>query len=498
MKTATVAVVCAYHCCNNSRKIQRKISWGEKIVKRILGKRRSKHRRSKNLLLNKTRGEGRTFPPISRSSSTAIQAQTPVMELTDDLVVEILTWLPGKDIGRCKCVCKSWRSIIQSREFLEAYQSRQPGLVLCSTEVVDSSARKNIHDCIRLRFFYSTLWRSQLKEPKEDFSCLYEVSLDSCLDGTTQVVNGLICVCEDNRILSLHNICTGQRMSLPGPLCCDSISTFHLGYDPVNRVYKLLKLMMGEILEAEIMNLRPSTELSSWRKLDYDASGLADLLWENAPCIDPQQMKRNSHIPGAKTFAMDGFLYWYLWPQFMFSFDLNKEKFQWIKIPKDLVLLSDSPCWYWKFVQWMGRLALWVPPGIDNGLRLFVLEDGEGKRWSKICLPVPKWLHDGRTIATGNLVTGELLLINPLRVIRDNHMPVLSYNPHTKKVDGFRIGKLPLNDLKFLTGEYPHPVARGIRRSRHRHFCLAWISCLQDNRFTPLDDVLSGAAAHES
>ncbi|CAI9088215.1 OLC1v1022490C1 [Oldenlandia corymbosa var. corymbosa] len=239
---------------------------------------------------------------------------------------------------------------------------------------------------------------SQLKEPKEDFSCLYEVSLPSWLDGMTQVVNGLICVCEDNKILSLHNICTGQRMRLPGPLSCNSISTFDLG---------------------------PSTELSSRRKLDYDASGLADLLWENAPCIDPQQMKQNTHIPDAKTFAMDGFLYWYLWPQFMFSFDLNKEKFQWIKIPKDL---------------------------FDNGLRLFVLEDWEGKRWSKICVPVPEWLHDLRTIATGNLVTGEI----------------------------------------------PHPVARGIHHSRHRHFCLAWISCLQDNRFTPLDDVLSGAAAHES
>ncbi|CAI9088213.1 OLC1v1022488C1 [Oldenlandia corymbosa var. corymbosa] len=361
-------------------------------------------------------------------------------------------------------------------------------------------------DCIRLRFFYSTLWSRQLKEPKEDFSCIYELSLSNYMDGMTQVVNGLFCVSDLDQILTLHNICTGQRMRLPDPPSCDSISTYHLGYDPIDRVYKLLRLMMYEFspvkekpLEAEIMILRPSTVLSTWRKLDYDASGLADLLWENAPCIDPQRMKRNSDIPDAKTFGMDGFLYWYLWPQFMFSFDLNKEKFRWIKIPKDLYLLTKSPSWYWSFVQGMGHLALWVPPcTVDNCLRLFMLEDDEGNRWRQHCIPMPGWLNDPKTIATGNPLTGELLLINPCMVNRHNHMPVLSYNLETKKVDGFLIKKLPLNNLQLLTGEIPHPIAPGLRRRRFLNNCrLAWISCLQDNRFTPLDDVLSGAAAEE-
>lgn len=46
-------------------------------------------------------------------------------ELPDDLVFEMLTWLPVKDLHRCKRVSKHWCSIISSQPFMEAYKNRQ-------------------------------------------------------------------------------------------------------------------------------------------------------------------------------------------------------------------------------------------------------------------------------------------------------------------------------------------------------------------------------------
>ncbi|GAA0185579.1 hypothetical protein LIER_32867 [Lithospermum erythrorhizon] len=50
--------------------------------------------------------------------------------LPDDLIVEILSWLPPKCAGRCKVVCKLWQAIIQSRHFIEQHMQRQDYIVV--------------------------------------------------------------------------------------------------------------------------------------------------------------------------------------------------------------------------------------------------------------------------------------------------------------------------------------------------------------------------------
>ncbi|CAI9106941.1 OLC1v1006192C1 [Oldenlandia corymbosa var. corymbosa] len=330
----------------------------------------------------------------------------------------------------------------------------------------------------------------------------------------THVVNGLTCVCENFLRLTLYNICTGQRMIIDESLYFNfhKIRRIHLGYDSGSNVYKLLRLIMPDgfhypdrPLEAEILTLKPSTSLSLWRKLDNNACGIAD--FPDGSDVD---------ILEAKTFSGDGILCWFRCPKFLLSFDLNKEKFQCIKLPEDVIYTTRTPpgglpynLSPWNLVQSMGRLALWLPPHLVDHTRsecfvLFVLEDNEGNRWSKHCIQLPEEL-DGDlgsyASAVGNLPTGELLLMNPLVKYLDQHPhpnPVYSYDHY--KFDRFLVGKLPVmlisEETPNLDNFYIDPLlddGGNYGRSYRQRFHDA-ASCLLDNSnlYLPLDDVLRG------
>ncbi|CAI9103624.1 OLC1v1002144C1 [Oldenlandia corymbosa var. corymbosa] len=418
--------------------------------------------------------------------------------LPDELVLEILKRLSsGKQVGRCKCVCKSWRSILASPTFLEAYQRRQPGLVLYFPEEIDSETGNDRKD-MRIRFFYSTLW---LHNPKEEFSCLYQLEIGSRFDQITNVVNGLTCVCEGNpqaQRWTLHNICTGQKMSLPAPPPMNplTLSTCHLGYDPGSKVYKLLRLrwITNNVFNhprtvrpnAEIMTLgSSSTRLSnSWRNLDKNESGIADL-----PLV-------SVFLIQGITFSGDGVLYW-LQHRHLISFDLNKEKFLVIKLLEDLVCNDCRMGVVWRLAESMGRLVVWRPHRvvdhrIPERFVLFILEDKEGNKWSKHSVKLPEELTrepGSNIIVVGKLPTGEMLLMNS---VRENELPrsrrVFSYNYLTNEFNGFSIGKLQIGPSGYGDDFSHDPGPFCIRF----HDIMSW--CLPDNNnlHLPLEGILSG------
>ncbi|KAG9135372.1 hypothetical protein Leryth_007147 [Lithospermum erythrorhizon] len=77
-------------------------------------------RRSRRLKHNQTAAASK---PITKKKLRA-------KLLTDDLIAEILSWLPPKCAGRCKIVCKLWRAIIQSRHFIEQHMQRQDYIIV--------------------------------------------------------------------------------------------------------------------------------------------------------------------------------------------------------------------------------------------------------------------------------------------------------------------------------------------------------------------------------
>ncbi|CAI9101709.1 OLC1v1039101C1 [Oldenlandia corymbosa var. corymbosa] len=426
-----------------------------------------------------------------RGSGGKYLPMTMMMMLPEDLLIEILTRLQGKPLGLCKCVCKSWLSMIKSRTFFEVYRSREPSLIMYWAEEIHWQG-------FRLNSVYSTLRRS--KESAEEFNQLSQLkglsSYNKWEELTTEVVNGLICVRESNLRLRIYNLCTGQGMRLPDPLSCTSnrLIKFYLGYDPRIKVYKLLQLVFTNQLTALVMTLRPSNSLSEWRKLDNDGCGLS---------VRPAPAGVNSLSEGSV--LADGFLWWLCRNYYLLSFDLNNEKFELVKVPADVRSTFHSRI---VFIQSMGRPAIWVI--ISGCFVLFVFENDN--TWSKHCVPFPQEL--GRVewiVDAGNLPTGEILLMNvefryedflpsseilPMDVelmmgepslrYKDYKTPVYAYNHRTNKFDRFLVGKLYKNEsLYYQRG----PCSKHIRRG------IAKVSCLHHNNnvYLPLEDVLSGS-----
>ncbi|CAI9100453.1 OLC1v1037563C1 [Oldenlandia corymbosa var. corymbosa] len=378
----------------------------------------------------------------------------------DELMLEILTRLPGKQLGKCKCVCKSWQSLIGGPVFMDIYRNRQRRLILYSA----LRPRESLYS--RLSCFSSTLGR--LKESTEEFSCLSELQIKPFY--CTQAVNGLMCIIENDCRISVYNICTGQLMSVPEPNDCgsDTRSTFHFGYDPVSKVYKLIRLMCSgnsRLTQVEVINLRPSNSSATWRKLDNDACDLSDF----------------RYLVSQFLFTDDGFLWFLSGLDSLFSFDLNKEKFKRIKLPEGIRDETQT----FNLIQSMGRPAMWVLPKAAKSscFILFVLENYEGDMWNKYCVQFPEELggFHNFTIDMGNLPTGEILLTNVMVRSQDHYMSVYAFDHHTSKFDHFLIREFP---------KRPHAYVRGSQN--HGHEC-AKISCLHDNNclYLSLNDILS-------
>ncbi|CAI9106833.1 OLC1v1006066C1 [Oldenlandia corymbosa var. corymbosa] len=412
-----------------------------------------------------------------------------------ELLLEIFIRIPGKQLGRCKCVCKSWRLMIGSPPFLEAYRSRQSSLILYWLE--DNNPKAIFGTDFRLRFFHYPLPRFQ--EPTSGFSQLSELRTGRFRDWLTEVVNGLICVCDSDVHLTVYNVCTGQGMGLPDPTHynLNPVSSFHLGYDPSSKMYKLLRLVhpfsrtyyrsfqqINQTLEAEILTLGPSGSQSTWRKLDTIASGIGDLMeW------------RGFFGWFENSFSGDGII-WLSGQMSLLSFDLNKEKFRLIKFPEDVSQaiemnkfdFSDSRLNGYILTQSMGRPALWIKTGHPKSLMLFVLEDEEANVWSKHHVQFPDELGEVDRIAVeaGNLPTGELLLMNGRVEDQGDCRPVFSYNHGTHKFDRFVIGKHPENPDYRVLWSNEKLIDNNLYRGK--------ISCLHDNNnlHRSLDNVLSG------
>ncbi|CAI9106834.1 OLC1v1006067C1 [Oldenlandia corymbosa var. corymbosa] len=340
------------------------------------------------------------------------------MMLPDELVLECLIRLPGKELGRCKCVCKSWRSIIGSPSFLKAYRNREPILLLmCLPERIRTGIMGRQH--VLFRYYSSTLWKPEQKKNTENFkfSHLSDVRTGHSRRGgsITKMVNGLVClrVCDEpNDGLTIYSVGTGERMSLPCPAQYpgEPISTYHLGYDQTSCRYKLLRLIhpfshsvtgflrpIDQPLQAEIITLRPSGSLSTWRKLDHVE-------------FSPLFITGNPSLV-----AGDGFIWWFS-RLGLVTFDLNREKFdKVVQLPQ--VVLDVIQNHGYVFTKSMGRpaiLSFLKDADTFSCCVLLVFEDEKSNKWSKYHVRLPRELGDVeyRIVDAGNLLTGDILFTN--------------------------------------------------------------------------------------
>ncbi|CAF2127810.1 hypothetical protein YC2023_030286 [Brassica napus] len=145
--------------------------------------------------------------------------------LPEVLAVEILARLSIKDLSRCRCVCKTWRSLINHRGFAERYLDISPvrfvsfydkGFYLLDVE------GKNL----------------VIQNPQK-----LELPLDeSMIDESTCVLHchGTLCVTLKNYTSIVWNPYSNQFKIVPNPGIYRDSNILGFGYDPVSNDYKLV------------------------------------------------------------------------------------------------------------------------------------------------------------------------------------------------------------------------------------------------------------------
>ncbi|XP_027082784.1 putative F-box protein At1g32420 [Coffea arabica] len=236
----------------------------------------------------------------------------------DEMMREILLWLPVKSLMRFKCVSKLWLSIILDPSFARAYRRGFRGLILSDPYFERLAPTKD--------FFYVSLDGGQISHH-------LAVEHDGGRSlGYTEIVNGLVCFYYGN-YSCLYNVATRESMELPRSEYGHSSATYHLGFDPVDKLYKLLKICPvysdddydGEDLREAtwLCNLDYSEILTigtdaSWRRI---APAPREIV-ERAVCLDGALYWLENRIKNVGGF--DGFL---------IAFHLAQEKFEFVPTP---------------------------------------------------------------------------------------------------------------------------------------------------------------------
>ncbi|CAA7061229.1 unnamed protein product [Microthlaspi erraticum] len=180
----------------------------------------------------------------------------------NDLINEIFSRLPSKSIGRFRCVSKLWSSMFQRPYFTELFLTR-------------SSARPRLLLAVQRRH-PSTEWSffslPQPHNPYENSSSLvvaaeFHMTFPCSFGfGLCGYAFGLI-FSEKEQDIVICNPNTGQYSVLP-KLRTNTSSRIFLGFDPIDKQFKVLMFMRGPYrYDGDCRILTLGTGEVSWRKI---------------------------------------------------------------------------------------------------------------------------------------------------------------------------------------------------------------------------------------
>ncbi|KAI5660834.1 hypothetical protein M9H77_20157 [Catharanthus roseus] len=302
--------------------------------------------------------------------------------LPEEMIFEILTRLPVKSLMRFKSVSKSWNSIITHPSFADAHRSPSPSadraVVIMDPDPSQAFAGRESPS----HFFYADI----NEVPKKKGSSTVDVSLHLSVPenlkyfAVTNIVNGLVCFYNRN-VSKMLNIATREIVDLPDSNYAYKHCFYHLGFDPADKSYKLLKICPvyedfdeeddfdafeeGKILpismECEILTLGKD---NSWRII------------RPPPC----PIRRNCLLC-----VKDGVLYWKFTyksgidtKRVSIAFNLTRERFQNFRnlSPKHLALYDDKTCRVGLFPE--GKVLIF------GGKKMLLIDDHEKKKGGRV------------------------------------------------------------------------------------------------------------------
>ncbi|XP_074358291.1 putative F-box protein At1g12855 [Apium graveolens] len=207
----------------------------------------------------------------------------------EEVIFQILSWLPVISLLRFKLVCKSWRSMISKSELIENHTAnslkREAFVLSLPTIPVDevsySSGRRGD---IKNAFYFDTHDLSYMLHFPPQISDVKHL-IRSC--------NGLVCLSNilGNFIYLLNPLTRGFKI-LPTPKI-DAFYRIDLGFcfDSISNDYKLLRIMQSDVsnygrftfvLKAELY----SANANSWKKIKVPKAVTKILPWPYSKCVD--------------------------------------------------------------------------------------------------------------------------------------------------------------------------------------------------------------------
>ncbi|XP_038710478.1 F-box/kelch-repeat protein At3g23880-like [Tripterygium wilfordii] len=191
-----------------------------------------------------------------------------IMEIPEDLVTDILLYLPVKSLRRFRCVCKSWCDLFENPSFVTEHHHKQ---ITLNSDVRFVIGRD-----------YSSTYEPIISIIKDDGDEIPSVTeaisfVSVCFGKFNQVlgpINGLYCVCGDE-FFTIWNPATREIKRLPDSQLLPpnlGITLGHVygfGFDNKSNDYKVLRIvdyllyMDESTRHIEIYSLKSE----SWRKL---------------------------------------------------------------------------------------------------------------------------------------------------------------------------------------------------------------------------------------
>ncbi|CAI9107540.1 OLC1v1006914C1 [Oldenlandia corymbosa var. corymbosa] len=193
----------------------------------------------------------------------------------DDLVWEILRWIPVKSLMQFKCVSRTWLSIITDPRFAKCYRGGSRCLLSFHDWIFRASWLPLVSFDEHTRFEFLNL--------DHDNFTIHIVNHGHALKkACTNIVDGLICFYRGEQSW-LYNIATREMVKLPDLTfgkCKEAYhsSAYHLGYDPITKRYKLLNTSDDH---AAILTIGDSL----WRNISPSVKSI-DMTKRRGACLD--------------------------------------------------------------------------------------------------------------------------------------------------------------------------------------------------------------------
>ncbi|XP_062029005.1 F-box/kelch-repeat protein At3g23880-like [Rosa rugosa] len=256
----------------------------------------------------------------------------------EEIIREILLWLPAKSLCRFSTVCKSWSSMIQHSTFIDTHLKRR-------------GQYNNRNDIVHLLLSEHTTASSCTSYVMKDDPAILDgdecytkfkypssehLDVDFCsLIGTC---NGLICLAYDDMPMTsevptiIWNPSVRKIVILPTPIISQSTSSYlqthAFGYDAESDDCKVLRILLSEdrLLETKLCEVEVySLARNSWKRLSSTTfpASLRSIVWFTRKYVF---VNNALHWPQCQDFDKD--------KNIIVFFDMASELFSQIEMPE--------------------------------------------------------------------------------------------------------------------------------------------------------------------